>query len=434
MINSWDEFKKFIESEFNSSREHEKQFKSVLNFRKNKTSIAFLLVYPDNLKWEWWVEKQTYVTFRCLLDMRYNYAISSLYLCKRSEVMKTLKHLCKEMYHTRASIVESGMVFTDDYYELMTAHTYMNGHIMADIFEDNIRVKAWMHPMHIELDLKAFKNNGMPDIYKPFEIEKRSTQDHHGGYTPYWIKPKNIDERIRNYNSEQRDQKAWSYNELHHKESWYIFTNEGFREDILKDDYWKILERKHETIKGRYYYGNNEILDPYLKKIRNLDNSYEVIVAPTSGYLIEELAYNIGFKGTIIFYDHTEHHLKIKKQIISFNPDESELYDIAQLYKPLLDDIRYDYDINCQKYVEYVKENCDIQYLKIDLIKDDLSELLSMFEGKKTFFHFSNIFSYDISMLCNSVENLFANYKKIIKLPITFNGEHPFRFRSPDSE
>lgn len=432
---SWDEFKKFIESKFNSSREEEKQFKSFLPWKKNKTSIAFLLVYPDNLKWDSWVEKQTYVTFRCLLDMRDNYSKSSLYLCRRSEVMEILKNLCKEKYHDRAIIAESGMVFTDEYYQLSTMNTYMNGHIMADIKDsDNVPVEAWMHPMHIELDLNSFKNNGMPNLYKQFKIEKISDKDHHSGYTPYWIKPKNIDERIYNYNSEQRDEKAWSYNEQYQAVSWHILKHEGFRKDILEDDYWKILQRKHETTEGRYYYGNNEILNPDLKKIRNLDNSYEVIVAPTAGYLIEELSYNIGFKGTIIFYDHTEHHLKIKKQIIAFNPDESELYAMAQLHKPTLQDIRYDYDINCQKYVEYVKENCDIQYLKIDLIKDDLSELLSMFEGKKTFFHFSNIFSYDISMLCNSVENLFANYEKIIKLPITFNGEHPFRFRSADSE
>ena len=436
---NWTEFKKFLESKFVDKARLGHKVKAFCPWRENRCPMAFILVYPDNLKWDWWVEKQTYITFRCLLDLRYNFIKSSLYLCKRSEVMDLVKELAAEMWHDRVFIAESGMVFTDQYYDLMTFNTYMTGHIMADQVKEGNRKVAWMHPMHIELDLKRWTQSGSPNIYAPFVYEKHSNKDHHKGkfdpydkdtYTPYWIRPDGIEYDIRNFNSEQRDEKAWSYNKLKNKKLWELLVEKGFRMFYSEDQFFEILKRKHETTEGRYYYHNNEILNPSLKQIQELNDSYEVIVSPTAGYLTEELAYKIGFKGTIIFYDHTDHHLEIKKTILNLNPNQEELYTLGQRYKSnLIDVLRLGYhEPNAQKYVEYVTENCDIQFVKIDLIKDDLNKLFSLFKDKKTFFHFSNIFSYDISMLLNNIEDIFVNYEKIIKSGVTFNGEHPFRF------
>ena len=132
-------------------------------------NFLFLVVYPDNLEWDFGVEKQTQTTTYMVSGGWTGSAIGhDVQFCYRNEVDDFLK----KCNHTHAMIVSVGMVFDmvttntskdgewrskfevppnqvtviTDFYDFVESNEYCKGHIMA-----RPNVPAYLHHQHVFL-------------------------------------------------------------------------------------------------------------------------------------------------------------------------------------------------------------------------------------------------------------------------------------------
>ena len=167
-MNSFDEFVTLWVGETHNKKIY-KRFKHML----------FLVVYPDKLKWDFGIEKQTQTTtFMISGGATGSGTGHDVHFCYRSEVHDVLLN-CD---HTHAMIVSVGMVFDmvsggpekrqtpiTDFYDFVESGQFCKAHIMAR--PDR---KAYFHHQHMNLNLTMWKDIGAPDMSERYDVIKRS--------------------------------------------------------------------------------------------------------------------------------------------------------------------------------------------------------------------------------------------------------------------
>ena len=292
MINSWEEFKTFVE-ECGSSGHYEKDGRPISK-RRHKERV-YILSYPDKLKWDHGVYRQAQMTFLQISGGPTGAGSrNDVILCRQSEVMMKLKLLPSTKTH--AMIVSVGMLFvvTDidkngnpntpftHFDEFCEGTEYMKAHIISKPGQ-----KAHIHHQHIELNLQIWRLYNRPNIYHRMEKYVRSPDNYHDDYTPPWIKFNGLP-KIINFSDKERVLKAYSYGNSNHEYQNNIWKrieqfDYSFSDYEENNNYFHRLKMNYMD-RDIFYVQNNEY--PYkLSK----DNSipFNLIISPCSGYNTE---------------------------------------------------------------------------------------------------------------------------------------------------
>ena len=200
----------------NSFDEWVKLFKKEnAKIKKDFAHLLFLVVYPDNLKWDFGVEKQTQTTTVLVSGGETGASHGhDVQFCYRSQV----DSLLLECNHTHAMIVSVGVVFDmgkfkrheritpiSDFYKFAESGEYCKAHIIAKPGKP-----AFLHHQHINLNIAMWKSIGAPPLDETWEEYERAEENHHDDYTPFWLEPKDRP-RIQNFTTKERTRKAFSY-------------------------------------------------------------------------------------------------------------------------------------------------------------------------------------------------------------------------------
>ena len=404
---------------------HFDEFKLVWeeNQKQNKIKfphLIFIAVYPDKLKWDFGVEKQTQTT--CLqisggmTGAGTGHDVKLLYQSELYDFLKT----CTQ---THAMIVTVGMVFEmtassttiNEFHKFSKSKKFCKAHIMA-----RPNQSAWLHPQHIELNIDKWKKLDCPDLSrkKMWNEYVRAEQNYHDDYTPFWLKPKGIP-RIHNFNVEERRNKSFSYGHMKERrllqnETWEKLRLGKFNEVDHEDNYFSRLMTR---IKSTYYLTNNETPSQ-----RFPEKKFNIIMCPTAGYTGEIISNNVNFDGEVIFYDYTQQNIDIKQTIVEMNMSKSELkYYITNLPKLGQSVVNANFDAgNFSDDIDYFRElqlkmleKYDISYWVMNLIEPDYDKLLKKVKDKIVYFNASNIFSYHISHAMYTLDELIVSYNRL---------------------
>ena len=183
--------------------------------------------------------------------------------------------------------------------------------------------------------------------------------------------------------------------------AYHICKREG---DNIKSQ--KSLADMYPEGKSRIYftlnneYGYNQNIKPK-KKFSDVDT----IIAPTAGFNTEGWAKQFKAK-KIIFYDDVQEFIDIKRHILMWGPRTiDDLIYLQDNLKPIFPTILFKdvlssligKQIPIEEQLENARwavENCEIEYIKFDMMKDDKNKLP---HGKNILLHLSNIFSFSIT-------------------------------------
>ena len=420
---------------------HFDEFKLVWeeNFKQNRNRfphLFFIAVYPDKLKWDFGVEKQTQTT--CLhisggpAGAGSGHTVKLLYQSELYDFLKT----CTQ---THAMIVTVGMVFEmtasstaiSEFHEFSKSKKFCKAHIIA-----RPNQPAWLHPQHIELNLDKWKELGCPDLSRKRVWNKyiRAEQNYHDDYTPFWLKPKGVP-RIHNFNIEERKNKAFSYGHMEERrslqnETWSKLRLGKFDEVDHEDNYFSRLMTR---MKSTYYLVNYEKL-----KLRYQHRKSDIIICPTAGYTGEVISDIINFDGEIIFYDYTQDNIDIKRDIVEMNMSKSELkYYITKVKTNSNFDIgnqqNWDLIDSYREQQRRMVEKYDIDYWVMNLIEPDYDKLLKKVKSKRVYFNASNIFSYHITYAMYTYEKLLNSFKELIEI-LAYSDGYFFRGATPNKK
>ena len=400
-MNSFDEFVTLWVGETHNKKIY-KRFKDML----------FLVVYPDKLKWDFGIEKQTQTTtFMISGGATGSGTGHDVHFCYRSEVHDVLLN-CD---HTHAMIVSVGMVFDmvsggpekrqtpiTDFYDFVESGKFCKAHIMAK--PDR---KAYFHHQHMNLNLTMWKDIGAPDMSERYDAIKRSPNNYHDDYTPTWIELKGMP-TVTNFTKNERSRKAFSYYRDYQTAFWKDLDN------VDKKDYYfsKFMTR----IRKQFYIENNESLKKLPKE------KFDLIITTTAGYRAAVLVDKLEFDGEVVLYDYCQENINIKQMIIEMNMSLEEI----NLYSKTVNHFMISPDFlsrqrlkgmgsfeEVRKLEETMYNNYDIEYWLMDLILPDYDKLLEKIKGKTVFFDATNIFSYHLSHAYYTLDELVSSYKKL---------------------
>lgn len=384
--------------------------KDIPKYKKNLKHLLFLITYPDNLKWDFAVEKQTQTT-TLMLSGGDTGAGSGHYIkfCQQSKVNDILK---EEINCTHAMICSVGWVadMTNLPTPIMNFNVfsqsgmYCKAHIIAKPDQN-----AYLHHQHIELNLIKWRELSCPDIYEKWNNYTRSQENYHDDYTPYWIIPEGLP-KIDNFTPKEREKKAFSYPHRDYNKVWKDLDT------VDNNDYY--FSRYMTRMNSSYYVYNTE-------KYQELpDKKFDLYLAPTAGYLTEQYCHNNNFKGDVILYDYVQENIDIKRKIIEMNMSFDEIKKMHTTFYGLSVDYsssKYDTLKNgnnmhseYQKMQDEMFNNCNIEYWLLNLIKPDYDEIIEKVKGKIVFFRASNIFSYHMSHAYYTLDELFDSYYALI--------------------
>jgi hypothetical protein len=382
--------------------------------QKKVKHLLFLVVYPDKLKWDFGIEKQTQTTtFMVSGGATGGNGGHDVRFCYRSEVHDILLN-CD---HTHAMIVSVGMVFDmtsggpekrqtpiTDFYDFVESGQFCKAHIMA-----RPNHKAYFHHQHMNLNLKMWKEIGAPDMSERYDVIKRSPDNFHDDYTPPWIDVEGMP-TITNFTTDERSRKAFSYYRDHQTEAWKDLDN------VDREDYY--FSRFMTRIRKSFYIENTE-------SIGLLPNEkFDIIFSTTAGQRAALLADKLDFDGEIILFDYCQENLDIKQMIVEMNMSLEEInyYNEcvnhsmvmpdsiasknAKKDMPAFEDLR--------KLEEKMEREYDIEYWLMDLISPDYDRISEKIKGKTVFFDSTNIFSYHMSHAYYTLDELVNSYNKLI--------------------
>ena len=377
-----------------------------------QTHMLFLVVYPDKLKWDFGIEKQTQTTTLMVSGGATGSATGhDVRFCYRSEV----HNLLLECNHTHAMIVSVGMVFDmvscggdkritsiTDFYNFVGSWKFCKAHIMAQPGQ-----QAYFHHQHMNLNLTMWKDIGAPDMSKRYDIVERSDNNYHDDYTPFWIILKGMP-HIQNFTHDERTRKSFSYYKDFHNEAWKDLDNVDRKEFYFS--------RFMTRIQKQFYIENTESL----KKIPK--ENFNILFSTTAGYRAAVLVDKLEFDGKIVLFDYCQENLDIKKRIIEMNMSLEEI----DLYRKTLDHTMAYPDFEAsqrlkdmgsfedvRKLEETMYNNYDIEYWLMDLISPDYDRLLKKIKGKNVYFDATNIFSYHMSHAYHTLDELVSSYQKL---------------------
>jgi len=423
------------------------------NVKIKKPNFLFLVVYPDNLEWDFGIEKQTQTTtFMVSGGLSGASTGHDVQFCYRSKVNNFLT-ACT---HTHTMIVSVGMVFdmvtkstpTDtkwrknffesgkisisnnvtavsDFYDFIESEEYCKGHIIA-----RPNKPAFLHHQHINLNINVWKSIGCPPLNEKWDDYERSIENYHDDYTPHWIKPKDRP-LIINFSHSERTRKSFSYYKTRYKEEWKDLDN------VDHGDFYfsRFMTRIHSV----FYLFNTESFH----KIPT--ENFDIIFSPTAGYNVELLVEKLNFNGEVIFYDYTQENIDTKKTIVEMNMSLDELYAYTDIQrKKKIDMVDNSKNaavikrINSMGSHEYLRElqekmrnEQELEYWLMNIITPDYNKLSEKVKGKNVFFDTSNIFSYHMSHAYYTLEELVNSYNKLHQVLINsanicwFQGTQP---------
>ena len=398
-----------------------KNFDGFVSLWKSETSdikikepnFLFLVVYPNNLEWDFAIEKQTQTT-TLMVSGGHTGAGTGHFVdfCYRSEVNDYLKNCT----HTHAMIVSVGMVFDmvkivagkpvtpiSDFIDFVNSEEYCKAHIMAK--KDK---PAYLHHQHINLNVDMWKTIGCPLLDERWEEYKRGVENYHDDYTPYWIKPVGRP-KVINFEHGERARKSFSYYKPWHNEAWKD------PENVDRNDYY------FSRMAPSFYLFNTESFQKVPRE------KFDIIFSPTAGYNTELLVEELNFNGEVIFYDYTQENIDTKKTIVNMGMSLDELYSYTDMQRSrninmvdnsqnsgVVDRIRsMGSHEKLRKLQEKMRDEQEVEYWLMDVINPDYNKLSEKVKGKNVFFDTSNIFSYHMSHAYNTLDELVNSYNKL---------------------
>jgi len=407
----------------------------ITDIKVREKHLLFLVVCPDKLEWDFSIEKQCQTTTFMVSGGATGASVGhDVQFCYRSQVNFYLK----KSQHTHAMIVSIGVVFdmagtTDDlsakwrnnftegsngkiiinqltpitdFYDFVESGEYIKAHIIAKPGE-----KAFLHHQHINLNVDMWKEVGCPALDERWETYKRSEENYHDDYTPYWLTPK-YRPTIQNFTHEERRRKAFSY---YREQDWKNFNN-------ASTDYY--FSRFMTRIQQSFYIFNTESLK------RLPDSKFDLIFSPTAGYSAESYVNKLNFQGDVILYDYAQENLDIKKMIVDWNMSLDELYMLKNGARPnsLKEWFMVDNSTNLTASQRTksmgtheelralqlkMSEEQDVHYWLMNLIEPNYTTLLNQIRGRDVFFDASNIFSYHMSHAHYTIAQLIESYERL---------------------
>ena len=391
----------------------EKETKSV-KIKKDFKHMLFLVVYPDKLKWDFGIEKQTQTTTLMVSGGKTGASTGhDVLFCYRSEVHDLLLNT----NHTHAMIVSVGMVFDmtssggdervtpiTDFYDFVESDQFCKAHIMA-----RPKHKAYFHHQHINLNLTVWKDIGSPDMSKRYAVVKRSPDNYHDDYTPPWIELEGMP-TVTNFTNAERSRKSFSYYRDHQTESWKDLDNVN-----MKDYYFS---RFMKRIRKQFYIENNESLT--LRKLPT--EKFDIIFSTTAGYRAAVLADQLEFGGEVVLFDYCQENLDIKQMIVEMNMslEEIKLYLRTVNHFIVTSDLEASQKAKSMGSAEDLRQleetmynTYNIEYWLMDLISPNYDRILEKIQGKTVFFDATNIFCYHMSHAYYTLDELVSSYKKL---------------------
>ncbi len=408
---------------------------SDIKIKKNTKNLVFIIMYPDNVEWDFGVEKQTQTT--CLQTSGGLTGAGTGHnqiLCYTSEIFNILND-CDE--YTHAMIVTVGMTFSmtafktsiESFYDFAKETTkWCKGHIIAKPDKP-----AYLHHQHVEINLDVWRELKKPFIFEKWKNYEKSDKNYHDDYTPHWITPENIP-TVFNFDDNDRRVKSFSYNNIQNRtkiqnRNWKILKNrkKGYYDELDDDNYFKTT---CDRLKSTFYVENTMSLGSISENLP--DEKFDIIFSPTAGYVTEVLIEKLNFNGEIVFYDYTQNNVTIKENIVEMNMSMEEIKkysgyinqsfnftkNISQssqaniLHKRAKTYGDFEYLRTLQKKM---RDTYDIEYWIMDLIKPDYKKLKNKIEGKKVLFNTSNIFSYHISHSVYTLDALVRSFNILHK-------------------
>ena len=421
-MNNFDEFVALWENETKNKKTY-KRFKHML----------FLVVYPDKLKWDFGIEKQTQTTtFMVSGGATGGNGGHDVRFCYRKEVHDILLN-CD---HTHAMIVSVGMVFDMtsggfekrvtpivDFYDFAESGKFCKAHIMAR--PDR---KAYFHHQHMNLNLTMWKDIGAPDMSDRYDVIKRSPNNYHDDYTPPWIELKGMP-TVTNFTKNERSRKAFSYYRDHQIESWKDLDNVD-----MKDYYFS---RFMTRIRKQFYIENTE-------RVGELPTEkFDIIFSTTAGGRAAVLVDQLKFDGEVVLFDYCQENLDIKQMIVEMNMSLKEIgyyskrlthsmvmpdsisSKNAKRDMPAFEDLR--------KLEQKMHNDYDIEYWLMDLISPNYDKLLKKIQGKTVFFDATNIFCYHMSHAYYTLDELVNAYNNLLNVLKKADGAY-FRGHRPTKQ
>ena len=403
MVNSLEDFKKLIDV---SGRRRGDLSREIRNQK-----LLYVVTYPDKLKWDHGVYRQTQMTYMQMGGGPTGAGSNhNIVLCKESELSRILNDAKQS---THAMICSVGMIFVvtevhegiaktslSSFLEFVESKEYCRGHIIA---HENI--PAYLHHQHIELNLEMWRMIGRPDPFEKWHAYIRSPENFHDDYTPPWIKPRGLP-RIKNFNKEERNLKAFAYPNNRHKiqnDTWSLIEHDrfSFRGSQHNEPYFSKLKLNFND-GVNFYVENNEVL-AFEKEMLNY--KFELLISPCAGYSTEIYSKKLNFEGEVVFYDWHKSILQLKEKIVELNMDKDEIEMLGRVYSDvfLIWNHEYRQQERFEKYGTWEeirqiqKEMNDkhvVTYNEWDLLNMDYNILAEKVKGKNVFINTSNIFSY----------------------------------------
>jgi hypothetical protein len=400
-MNNFDEFVSLWENETKN-----------VKIKKEFNHMLFLVVYPDKLKWDFGIEKQTQTTTLMMSGgATGGSAGHDVRFCYRSEVHDILL----KCDHTHAMIVSVGMVFDmvsgwperitaiTDFYDFVESSQFCKAHIMA---RPNRR--AYFHHQHMNLNLTIWKNIGSPDMSERYDVIKRSPDNFHDDYTPPWIELEGMPTVI-NFTKDERSRKSFSYYRDHQTESWKDLDN------VDMNDYY--FSRFMTRIRKQFYIENNESVGELPTE------KFDIIFSPTAGYRAALFANQLEFDGEVVLFDYCQENLDIKQMIVEMNMSMEEI----KLYSKTVNHFTVTAEgesgqkartmgsfEDLRQLEKKMERDYVIEYWLMDLISPDYDKLLKKIQGKTVFFDATNIFCYHMSHAYYTLDELVNSYNKLI--------------------
>ena len=386
-----------------------------------KSNMLFLVVYPDKLKWDFGIEKQTQTTTLMMSGGDTGAGTGhDIRFCYRSEV----HNLLLECMHTHAMIVSVGMVFDmvsfggdkrvtaiTDFYDFVKSGKFCKAHIMAKPGQ-----QVFFHHQHMNLNLTIWKDIDAPDMSKRYDLIKRSDDNFHDDYTPSWADVEGMPTVI-NFTNAERARKSFSYYRNTQTEYWKDLDN------VDMNDYY--FSRFMTRIRKQFYIENTE-------RIGELPTEkFDIIFSTTAGYRAALLADQLEFDGEVVLFDYCQENLDIKQMIIEMNMSLPEINSYGKMidHDMVLPDSIAKQSVkgmgsfeNLRQLEEKLERDYDIEYWLMDLISPNYDRILEKIQGKTVFFDATNIFCYHMSHAYYTLDELVNSYKKLRDVLTSSNG------------
>ena len=391
--------------------------------------LAFIILENHEIPWSWYKEKLTQ-----LLCWNMQGGVTGagsghlLYFCK-GDIHETLRKV-KDEGKTHAMVCQVGMVLSgfanqvtektpiQNFYEFVESDQFMRAHILARSDKP-----ARIHQQHFEINLTKWDGQ---DIVKFGTDYVRSKENIHDDYTPYWIEVPNLP-RIDNFTPDQRTHKWFTYPHRNYEEEEQKFYDYVKHDKKTSGESSRVLINNiYDKRRKKFYYENNE-------KITVPEGKYDVIIAPSSGYIAEILNKKCGHENTeIIIYDYDESFLETKKKIIAMGLVGDDLFNYMKHLQTQKDPLYHEYMFkgsrmpNQQFAVDYnervhpnpeeIRESlatANVKYKQCNLLEDNFQWIEDEVKNKSVLFYASNIFSYYMVSLFYDYSEIYSQYERL---------------------